>query len=416
VPATGPRRAGYPAAELRGGASDGPSQSRLRASLASIQVAMAVVALVGAGLFMRSMSRVLAIEPGLDLERVATVTVDVRRIGLSPAEERALMEQAVERVARLPGVASASLASQPPLMGFGFGYGLTLPDGSSLPAAQEGPYFAAVGDDYFRTLGIALRSGRAFQADDRTGARPVIVVNESMARLIAPGGPPLGRCLRIMTEPCAEIVGVVADNLHRLFDERPVPYVFRPLTPDAPPPLAAAWILVRTRGPVDPNLAEIRAAVQSLDRRLPYVRVQRLTELVRDDVLPYQVGAYLSSAYGLLALLITAVGLYGLLAYLIAQRTVEIAIRRALGASNLQVARIVVSGAAWPVAVGGLVGLAAALAGGRIVASLLYSTAPRDLPSLAAAGGLVLLIAAAAAYLPARRALRVDPSVALRGD
>lgn len=408
-----------PSSDLRGGGGDARRQHRTRAALVGAQVAFATVALVGAGLFVRSLAKVAAIQPGVDLERIAVVTVDLKQAGMAAPERRAFQRAALERLGRLPGVVSASIASQPPLAGIGMALQVGGAGGEPI-ATQEGPYFITVGEDYFRTAGIPVRRGRAFTAEDRGGARPVAIVNERLARVLAPGGAAVGACLRIGDRGdgggCTEIVGVVGDNLHRLFDEDPVPYVFVPAL-DTPGQFDRAHLLVvRTAGPAAAELGRIRSAVQSMSPDLPFVNVIALPEVLQDELLPFRLGAYLSAAFGALALLITAVGLYGVLAYLIAQRTVEIGIRRALGATNAEVARLVAGGAATPVAAGAAAGLAAALAGGRVVASLLYSTAPRDAGAVAAALFLVALTAGAAAFVPARRALRVDPAVALRGD
>lgn len=410
-----------PAANLRDGSSSEPRRhSRIRTALLGAQVALAVLSIAGAGLFVRSLLRVTAVDLGVELDHIAVVSVDVKQARFGSDRQRSFYRTAMERLRHVPGVRGASVASEPPLSGSGSSQSLAAANGEPISSTGEGPYFITVSEEYFRTTGVRIAQGRPFLAEDRSGARPVAIVNRSLAGLITPGRSPVGECIRVGKQVkeggCTEIVGVAEDNLHRLLDARPVPYLFRPET-DAPgTAIGRRVILVRTAGDADAALSRIQRAVQSMEPDLPFVEVKALPDLIRNDLVPFRLGAYLSAAFGGLALLITAVGLYGVLAYLIAQRTREIGIRRSLGASNGHLVRLVASNAAVPAGFGALAGVLASLAVLRLIGSLLYSTAPQDPIAIAAAVVLVALTAALAAYVPARRALRVDPGVALRNE
>lgn len=404
-----------------GSASGTPGRGRLRASLVAAQVTLAFVALVGAGLFVRSFDRVLSIDAGVDLDEVAVISVDLGQAGYDADGQQAFYDRALERLRSLPDVDRASIARFPPLSGFAMGIGFSVPGREDVEIDGPGPYTNYVSEDYFRTVGMPILAGRPFDERDRQGAPPVAILNEAMARVVAPDGGAVGSCIAILEQVedggCTEIVGVARDRRHYLLDEKIVPYIIRPWRQH---PTQAAWadpgILVRTKGDPDALVGTLRSVVHGLAPDLPYVSAQPLVALVDRDLLPHRIAATLSTLFGALALVLAAIGLYGVLAYVVAERTREIGVRRSLGAQHAHVIRFVIRRAMAPVALGLAAGVAAALAGSRFLASLLYDVPPRDAAAFVAAALVLLAVALLASYLPARRAARVDPMIALRSE
>lgn len=404
-----------------GSASGGPDRNRLRSTLVAAQVTFAFVALVGAALFVRSFHRVLSIDAGVDLRRVGVVSVDLGQAGYDAAGQHAFYDLALDRVRGLPGVERASIARFPPFSGMAMGIGFAVPGREDVRIDGPGPYVNYVGEDYFRTVGMPILEGRGFERRDRAGAPAVAILNEAMARVVAPDGDAVGRCIAILdqvdTGDCTEIVGVAGNRRHRFLDENIVPYIILPWRQH---PTGAAWatpgILVRTSGDPGAALGTLRGVVHGLGTDLPYVGAQPLEGLVARDLLPHRVGATLSTLFGLLALVLAAIGLYGVLAYTVAERTREIGVRRSLGARHAHVIRFVIRRALAPVVLGLATGLVAALAGSRVLTSLLYDVPPRDAAAFIAAALILLAVAMLASYVPARRAARVDPMIALRSE
>lgn len=277
-----------------------------------------------------------------------------------------------------------------------------------------------VSSGYFAIVGTQVLRGREITAADRTGD-PVAVVNESFVRLLPGGSEPVGSCISVgaqtRTGECTRIVGVVENQRRDFLEESfaPVVYLSREQDPDA-----ISWggptLVVRTRGDARRVAGQLRAALQGLDPRLPFVSVEPLSEVIRPALLPYRLGATLFTLFGLLALALAGVGLYGVLGYFVAERRPEIGIRRALGAKEHDVARLVVREGMLPVVAGLAVGLAAAIAGARVLEALLFGVTARDPVSFGTAALFLCGVALLASYIPARRAARVDPMVALRQD
>lgn len=404
-----------------GNPSGGPRRGRLRAALVTTQVTLAFVALVGAGLFVRSFDRVLSIDAGVDLRQVAVVSVDLDKAGYDTVGQQTFYDQALERLRALPAVERASIARFTPFSGFAMAIGFSVPGREDVEIDGPGPYVNYVGEDYFRTVGVPIIEGRGFDPRDRAGAPAVVILNEAMARVVAPEGGAVGRCLAILEQVaeggCTEIVGVARDRRHRLLDEDIVPYILLPLRQH---PSMASWatpgLLVRTEGEPGAVLGALRSVVHGLGTDLPFVSAQPLEALVDPDLLPHRIGATLSTLFGALALFLAAIGLYGVLAYIVAERTREIGVRRSLGAQRSHVIGFVIRRTMVPVALGLAAGAAAALAGSRVLASLLYDVPPRDLIAFTTAALVLLTVALLASYLPARRAARVDPMIALRAE
>jgi predicted permease len=396
------------------------TSSRTRRALVVVQVSLSLALLVGAGLFVRSLREVNAIDGGVDLDRLLAASVDLRRAGYSDEERENYYEHALARLSTLPNVERAAITHFEPFNGSGMAVSWDIP-GRDAPDGTEGPYLNMAGAGYFETAGTRLLAGRTFDATDRSGGEPVAVVNEAMARLMADDGNMVGRCVplgdQVRDGGCTHIIGVVETQRRRYLEDKPVPVVF---LSRAQAPNAIRWggpaVLVRTRGNPAHEAAAVRAALQGLSAELPYVKVQPLEELIRRDVLPYRLGATLFSLFGLLALALAALGLYGVLGYFVTERTAEIGIRRSLGAPVRDVTALVIRQGMVPVSAGVVVGIAGAFIGTRFLAALLFGVDARDPVVFGASAAFLFIVGLLASLVPALRAARVSPMVALRND
>lgn len=407
-----------PVAGLKDGRTGStPGGMRLRRTLVGVQIALSLVLLVGAGLFLRSVRAVYSVDPGVDMDRLLLVSVDLRKAGYDTADREAFYAAARERALRMPAIEAATMAHFSPLSSMEYGVGSEMPDHPALDVGSSVNWVAA---GYFETVGTAILRGREIVEADRTG-EPVAVINESLARIIAEVDDPLGACIavgqQVRTGECTRIVGVAEDQRRNFLNADVVPYVFLPRDRD---PDAISWggptLVVRSSGEAAEVAPDLRAALQGLDPRLPYVSVETLSSVVRSDILPYRLGATLFSLFGVLALALAAVGLYGVLGYFIAERRPEIGIRRSLGAGELQVIRLVVREGMFPVVIGLLAGMLAAFAGGSLLEAMLFGVEARDPVSFGGAALFLFGVSLIASYLPARRATQVDPMVALRAE
>ena len=404
---------------LKSGEREGTFQrSPVRTGLLVGQVALTLVLLTGAGLFVSSLRHVQGLRLGFDADRLIVASVDLQRLGYKRPATNALYEDMRERVKRLPGVSGASLAVGHPF-GWAFVVTLFVPGLDSLPQATSGgPYFEAVTPDYFRTMGAAVRRGRALVPTDVAGAQRVAVVNETMARRYWPGQDPLGKCLKIISPatPCTEVVGVVEDaRLNSVTDEGGAIQYFIPLAQaDSVTSSPVTALLVRTNGPADALVGAVRRTIQETAADLPYPSIDPMPRLFASQLRPWRLGSILLSLFGALGLVLAAIGLYGVLSYVVSQRTQEMGVRIALGAGRREILGLVMGQALRVTGWGLVLGTAAALAVGRAIASLLYGVKPHDPLVLSLVILILGAVAAVASYLPARRATNVDPMVALR--
>ena len=395
-----------------------PKQNTWRRALVTVQVALSLALLVGAGLFVRSLWQVNAIQSGVDVDRALIVRVDLQAARYTPEMRQEFYESALTRLSTLPGIERAAIVQLEPFHG-GTPVALWAKPGESTIQPKPGT-LAVAGAGYFEAAGTRLLRGRTFQVTDRTGAEPVAVVNDAMARLIDPAGDVLDLCVpfdrQVRRGGCTRIVGVVESQRRFYLDDEPQPRVFLAWaqSPNAVP-FGSPSLIVRTSNPARDATA-VRAALQGLRSDLPFVSVEPLAERIRADVLPFRLGATLFSLFGILAMVITAVGLYGVLGYFVNERTPEIAVRRALGAPGGSVVRFVVTQGLIPVLVGIAVGATGAFAGTRYLASLLFGVEARDLVSFVGAAVFLMSVALVATLLPAQRAARIDPLAALRQD
>ncbi len=410
----------YGALKEGGRGSDTGARGGVRRALVVAEVALATVALTGTGLLVRSLRAATAIDPGFQPDHVLTLALDVSLQGYDAGRGAQFYRQLLDRVRGLPGVRSATLASRLPLA---FGLQRTLFVEGQAPSEKERGVLvnvATVDRDYLPTLGIPLVAGRTLGPEDGETAPPAVVVNETLARRFFPGREALGRTVRFpspggdgtFTEPL-RIVGVARDSKYVTLGETPIPFVYLPLRQDYNP---AMNLLVRTEGDPSTALGQIRREVAALDPGLPIFNVQPLTEQIQGALWLARVGAYLLAAFGALALILTTVGTYGVIAYSVARRVPEIGLRMALGAGPFRIIRMVLASGMGLVAVGLAVGLAAALALGRSLTPLLFGVQGSDPATYAGISLILGAVAFLACYVPARRAARVDPIVALRAE
>jgi putative ABC transport system permease protein len=402
-----------PAAALREGSQQGGSaRLGLLRILLVTQISLSVVLLVGAGLFLRSLQTIDALDLGLDRDNVQVVTIDFTGTGTGDQAVMAFWERALERVRALPGVERASLTATTPLRG-ARGGGLDFPTAPGVPKWEESPYVYYVTPDFFATTGTSFLMGRDFLPSERSG-RHVVVINETIARRGWPGRSPIGECVpRRGEKACATIVGVV-ENARR-FSLREGEYLlnYQPLDPQE---VDSRVLLVRVSKGAELKLLTLRRALLEIEPNLPYLHMEPLGAPLDAQIRPWRLGASVFTAFGVLAAVLAAVGLYSALAYAIAQRTREIGIRLAIGANATDMVKLVMRDSLRLALVGIVLGLGASLVGGRWIGDLLFEVSPRDWRVLASAGASLLVVALLASTGPARRAMRVDPAVAMRVD
>jgi predicted permease len=387
--------------------------------LIGTQVALATTLLIGAGLFVSSLRNVRGIDLGLDVDHILYVQLDggSRRKSQDEAASASLAatyNAMLERVRAVPGVVHASLTAGEP---FASGWGISVQRRGGSPPAPGTPlpFGRAVGSDYFETMGTRLVRGRFFNAADHRPGKRVAIIDESAAKQYWPNADPLDPCAYVNgNTECTEIVGVVQSTVlwDVVGDKGSIVYV--PI--EGPVGQSATMMEVRTSRDPAALVGAVRQAVLSVASDLPWVDIQPVSRRLDPQIRPWRLGASMFSAFGALALCLAAVGLYGLLAYAVAQRTHEIGIRKALGAADRRVVRMVLGDALAMTAAGILIGIGLALVAGKAIAAQLYQVSPRD-PMVFVVCALVLLIVAiVACAAPMRRALRVDPIVALRAD
>jgi predicted permease len=398
---------------LKPGAGEGRYQrSRMRSALLVTQVALTVVLIIGAGLFTRSLRNVEGQNFGFDPVHTLLVTIDLRAAGYAPAQINALHLQILANLETLPGVDAAAATVAHPL-GWSTGMSVHVPGRDSIPRLPSGgPYFQQVTPGYFAATGTPVR-GRAFTPADRAGS--VAIVNETMARLLWPGENAIGKCLVPGdAKICAEVIGVVPDARRFNAVEDPSMMLYVPFSGDWDGFITA--LVVRARGRPEDWIRPIRATIQETAPNLPFAQVAPLADLLAPSIRPWRLGSAMFAGFALLALVLSAVGLYGVLAYIVTQRTHEMGVRVAMGAQGWDVQRLMVSHGVRVAAIGAVLGGLGGLVAGRVLSSVLYGVSPRDPLVLFAAVLVPVVVAAVASYLPARRASRVDPVVALRHE
>src|SRR6266853_1215449 len=389
----------------------GPRKVSLRHALVITQVALSMVALISAGLFVRSLREAYAADPGFEPRGVLLASFDPFLSGYDESRGREFYRRLVERVSAVPGIQSATLARRLPLTGDGIAFANAAIDGYA-PAKDEDMRlnYETVGPQYFQTMRIPFVHGRDFDERDQEDARGVVIINETMARRYWPGGDALGRRLKL-TKDWLEIVGIAKDVKYRSLNEAPQPFLYLPLLQD----YRSNMILV-ARTTIEPEkmFQPVRAEVAALDPKIPMFGVKTFEEHVGISLFLQRMAATLLSIFGLLALSLAAIGLYGVMAYSVSQRTRELGIRISVGAERRDIFKLILRQGLAISVVGLLAGLVASLAVTRLTANLLYGVSTTDPVTFIVIALLLLCVTLLACYFPARRATKVDPMIALR--
>ena len=399
-----------------GGRSSASGSRRLRSALVISEVALSLVLLIGAGLLFRSFLGLLKTNPGFNPESVLTMNLNLPQAKYKDDSQRAAFyTDLIERVKSLPGIQSAAVVNYIPLGGANSSDDFLVEGQPEPPPGRENEgRYRVCSPSYFQTMGIAILKGRPFTEQDQAGAKPVIIVNETLARRYWPDGDALGKRMRLYgpldKAPWMEVVGIAQDVKHELNS---------PVTPDFYlPHKQDAWnaMVLVARTAVDPAsmAGPIRQQVLALDKDQPVYDVYTMNEVRAISVTLYTFGFAMIGIFATVALVLAAIGIYGVMAFAVTQRTQEIGIRMAMGARSADVLKLIVSDGMSLALMGIVAGLAGALAITRLMASLLFNVSPTDVVTFALVTAGLLLVALAACYLPARRATKVDPLVALR--
>jgi putative ABC transport system permease protein len=403
------------------GATAGIARNRLRGALVVSEVALSLVLLAGAGLLLKSFVRLRGVDPGFDARRVLTTTLSLSLAKYPGTEQqRAHFAELVERVRAVPGVESAAAIYPLPFGGAESSNSFLIP-GRVAPRSGDSPSanYRAISQDYFRVMRMSIARGRAFTEHDREGAPPVVIVNETFARRFLSGRDPLGEHVvieragggRDVQDP-REIVGVVGDVRHTGLDEEAGPEFY---VPYSQAPESYMSVVVRTAVDNPAGIGPgVREAIRAADAGQYVPAVRPMTELVAESVANRRFSALLTGLFAALALSLASVGIYGVTAYTVTQRQHEIGIRMALGAQPRDVLRLVVGQGSRQLLAGLGIGLALSLTVTRVLAGMLYNVRPNDPVTFALVTLALSAAALLACYLPARRATKVDPLIALR--
>jgi len=405
-----------PNSSLKGGkgAAQTASRSMFGKVLVVAQVALSLLLLVGAGLFVRTLINLQNLPSGFNQQNVMLFYVDATTTGYKGAQLNALLREVEERVKTTPGVQAASFSAyffnQGAWTSSIFTRDQNLPEGQSRDVSNK-----FVGHEYFTTMGILLLQGRVFGPQDTDKSQQVAVISEAAARRFFPNSSPLGKRFGRVAENNGqfEIIGVVKDAKDMSLTEEWRPIAYYPYSQGSEP---MSNLVVRYSGAPEAVVRQARQAIREVNRNLPIDGVVSLSEHISRSLAQQRLVARLATFFGLLALSLACVGLYGVLSYAVARRTNEIGVRMALGARRRDVVWLVLREALTLVVAGVVIGLLASLAATRTASTLLYGLEPNDPPTIAAAALLLLAVAALAGYLPARRASRVDPMAALRDE
>jgi putative ABC transport system permease protein len=399
-------------------ATDSGARQQLRSMLVALEIAAALVLLVGAGLITRSFIQLARIGPGFDLENAAVLSVSLPKNKYPATEQRvAFADALLERVIALPGVSAVGITTTLPLNGSNVGVFAIEGRPPLRPVDLPSTALTAVSPDYFKAMGIRLLQGRGFSAQDNAKASRVVIVNETLVRQNFPGENALGQRIDFSWGPC-EIVGIVADVAQRGIDRLNSAQSYGPFAQFASVPAFSSSfnLAVRTSGPPDVILSLLRPAVYAVDPMQPVGTVQPLKEIFVDIVARERFATAILGAFAFVSLIIAAVGIYGVMAYTVSQRTIEIGIRIALGATQQDVLRLVLGEGGRLVVLGLLLGIAGTMAGARAIGSMLYHIGSFDPLTLTVITILLTSVSALACFMPARRATKVDPIVALRAE
>jgi len=392
----------------------GWANSPFRSILVITEIALALVALVGAGLFIRSMQNAQRIDPGFESTNLFMFNFDLGALHYDEGHGQQFFRAAIERANAAPGVESATIADAPPLVGAA-GFSRTIfPEGQDETSGYRGTLTQLnnIAPNFFETLRIPVLGGREFNDSDRATTNPVAIANEAMAKQFWPNENAIGKRFHFFGDhTLREIVGMVRNTVVNNIGEEPQPLAYLPLTQNYSP---AVTLQVRTAGRPEAVISTVRTQVQSLDNNLALTNVQTIGELLSQGLWAPRMGATLLAVFGGLALILAVIGVYGVLSYSVNQQTREIGIRMAMGAQTTGVLRHVVGQGMRLAAIGLALGLLVAFAGTRLLASLLFGVSSHDPLTFGAVSLILAMAAVLACYIPARRATKVDPIIALR--
>ena len=402
---------------LKNDSPAGTGRSRTRSAFVVAQIAISLVLLITAALFLRSLRNASTIDLGFHPEGVETVTFDLNTQGYKEGRGREFYRELQQRVAALPGVRSVSLARMVPLNGSNMKVSVNVGGAGTPEDARATVGLNVVDTRYFETIEMPVLRGRSFNDSDKPGAPAVAVINETMARRFYPGDDisnALGKSfsgLESQEGGRVELVGIVKDAKYDTLGEDPQPFVYQPYQQSYSGEMTMHLRTTTDRANV---LAGVRREVTALDKDLPLLNVMAMTEQIAISLLPLRVAATVGGSLGLVGVVLAAIGIFGIVNYSVAQRTREIGIRMALGASTWDVLRMVLRQGLWLALVGVVIGIVISFALTRALGSLLYGVGATD-PLIFIGTSLALLaVAFIASYQPARRATKVDPLVALR--
>jgi predicted permease len=398
---------------IAGGASVG-----IRKALVAAQVTLSLLLLIGAGLFIRSLQNLKDLDPGFHTANLLGFAIDPPLNGYKQERSLDLYRQLRENLDSIPGVESASLAIMPVLSGNEWDSSMAVEGFQAKPTEQPDPHMQFISPDYFKTMNIPMLLGRDFRMTDGRGAPEVCIVNERFARRYFKDGNALGKHIGMGGDPGTklniEIVGIVRDTKYEsMRDEIPVE-VYRPY--HQMPFVLGMYAYVRTARQPEQVFSSIRQVVNNLDSNLPVFEMKTIEAQMEESLITERLVATLSTGFGILATILAAIGLYGVMAYMVAQRTREIGVRMALGAASTDVVWLVMKEVLLLAGIGIAIGLPAAWGLTRMVKSQLYGIQPNDALTIVAATLGIALVALLAGYVPARRATLVDPMLALRWE
>jgi predicted permease len=399
---------------LSEGSPGGSQRSRLRSAFLVVQVALSTLLLVTAARFLTSLVRAQGVDPGFRSDRVSDLAIDLSVRQYDAARGQVYYREVLDRVRALPGVGAASLIRLIPLGGSNSGTGVQ--PGTADPSDERtvrGITFTTVTAGWFEMMGIPLVRGRTFDDGDRADAPRVVVVNQSFARVFWPGDEAVGQTVRVGGGDLATVVGVVRDIKYLSLVDENEPFLYLPLVQA----YSDAMVLqVRLAGDTPGERAAVRRAVQDLDPAVPLPQVTAMRDDMAITLLPARLGAGFLGGFGALALLLATIGVYGVTAFLVGQRTREIGVRTALGATARNVMHLVMRDTLRLSTVGVVLGLAGGIAVGALISPWLYGVGALDPRPLVGAAAALVTVALLGAWLPARRALAVDPLTALRAE
>ncbi|HEX5835174.1 MAG TPA: ABC transporter permease, partial [Pyrinomonadaceae bacterium] len=420
APALQATRPGLSQALRETSAQGGAARTRLRSVLVVAQIAISLVVLIGAGLVVRTLQQLQTMNPGFDPQNGLTMSFDLGLQGYDEEHGQQFHRQLTERVKNLPGVKAATIASYIPLsLNYNsrnvFVEGQPAARGENVPLSMN----ASAGPGYFEAMGTPLVHGRGFTEADQTKTEQVAVVNETFVKRLLPhlssSAEAIGKRFSDSSAsgPFMRIVGVVRDGKYFNITEEPRSFFWAPMTQDYN---STGILIVRTEGNPEALLGAVRKEVRALDPNLPLFDVNTLTEHMRLALFAPKIAAMVLGVFGLVALLLSAIGIYGITSYTVAQRTHEIGIRLALGAQLSDVLKLVLSHGLKLTIIGAAIGLFGAFVATRAITSVLYGVSATDPLTFVLVSGLLVGVALIACYVPSRRATKVDPLIALRNE